>query len=95
MRRLLLFGFYVLIKMARAINSYDSEFGLMQMLIERLNHKELTPDELQSLKKLHSVIDQAIADGKVEIDQYQGLQEFFNNRTRNTNDLIAGRPPGI
>ncbi len=37
----------------------------MQMLIERPNHKELTPYELQSLKKLHSVIDQAIADGKI------------------------------
>jgi hypothetical protein len=35
------------------------------MLVERPNHKELTPDELQSLKKLHSVIDQAIADGKI------------------------------
>jgi hypothetical protein len=35
------------------------------MLVERPNHKELTSDELQSLKKLHSVIDQAIADGKI------------------------------
>jgi hypothetical protein len=35
------------------------------MLIERPNHKELTPEELQSLKKLHSIIDQAIADGKI------------------------------
>ncbi len=37
----------------------------MQMLIERPNHQELTADELQSLKKLHAVIDQAIADGKI------------------------------
>ncbi|MEE3719043.1 hypothetical protein V2H45_20060 [Tumidithrix elongata RA019] len=39
------------------------------MLIERPNHAELTPDELQSLKKLHAVIDRAIADGK--ISQYE------------------------
>jgi len=35
------------------------------MLIEHPNHKELTPEELQSLKQLHTVIDRAIADGKV------------------------------
>jgi len=35
------------------------------MLIERPNHHELTPEELQRLKKLQSIIDRAIADGKI------------------------------
>ena len=47
------------------VQYYLDEFGFRLMLVERPNHKELTPDELQSLKKLHSVIDQAIADGKI------------------------------
>jgi hypothetical protein len=42
-----------------------AEFKFRQMLIERPNHKELTPDEIQSLQKLRVVIDQAIADGRV------------------------------
>ncbi len=35
------------------------------MLIERPNHQELTPEELQRVKKLQSIIDLAIADGKI------------------------------
>ena len=35
------------------------------MLIEHPNHTELTAADLQSLNKLKSVIDSAIADGKV------------------------------
>ncbi len=41
------------------------EFGFGQMLIERPNHKELTAEELQSLQKLHALIDRAIADGRI------------------------------
>jgi uncharacterized membrane protein YebE (DUF533 family) len=41
------------------------EFGFGQMLIERPNHKELTTEELQSLQKLHALIDRAIADGRI------------------------------
>jgi len=35
------------------------------MLVERPNQGELTPEELESLKQLQTVIDQVIADGKV------------------------------
>ncbi|WP_318655895.1 hypothetical protein [Pseudanabaena yagii] len=41
------------------------EFGFGQMLVERPNHKELTSEELQSLQKLHTIIDRAIADGRI------------------------------
>jgi hypothetical protein len=41
------------------------EFGFGQMLVEHPNHKELTTEELQSLQKLHAVIDRAIADGRI------------------------------
>lgn len=41
------------------------EFGFGQMLVERPNHKELTAEELQSLQKLHTIIDRAIADGRI------------------------------
>lgn len=41
------------------------EFGFREMLVEHPNHKELTSEELQSLQKLHTVIDRAIADGRI------------------------------
>jgi hypothetical protein len=35
------------------------------MLVENPNRGELTPEELESLKQLQTVIDQVISDGKV------------------------------
>ena len=35
------------------------------MLVEHPNRGELTPEELESLKQLQTVIDQVISDGKV------------------------------
>jgi len=52
------------------------EFGFEHMLVERPNHKELTAEELQSLQKLHGVIDRAIADGRItkyEMEQIDHL----------------------
>lgn len=49
------------------------------MLIERPNHKELTPDEMQSLQKLRSVIDRAIADGRVSKYEMDLIERTINS----------------
>ncbi len=49
------------------------------MLIERPNHKELTPNELQKLEQLRNMIDQAIADGKISKYEMERIEHTIHD----------------
>lgn len=48
------------------------------MQVEHPNARELTPEELQGLEKLKTVIEQVTADGRLSEDELQRIKAVIN-----------------